>query len=118
MGMPEINKGATPQIQNESRVFYPPYKMQQIAHIRNYEQYKNLYDDSIENPEHFWDKQASLIDWINPYKEVYSGDQNFSDFNTSPKVWLKKKPLYFFISYSHLLDFHEKYRQFRCNRTM
>lgn len=39
------------------------------AHI-NAEGYEYLYQQSIENPEKFWRKQAQAIDWIKPFKVV------------------------------------------------
>ncbi len=36
--------------------------------------YAALYQESIQNPEKFWEKQASLIDFFSPWKSVFSGD--------------------------------------------
>ncbi|KPU42490.1 acetyl-coenzyme A synthetase [Oxobacter pfennigii] len=58
----------------EQRVFNPPERIKETAHIRSYEEYKELYDYSIKEPEAFWAKQAELVDWIKPFKKVYEGD--------------------------------------------
>ena len=40
------------------------------SHI-NTQQYKNLYKESVENPDLFWSKQAEeFIDWEKKWKEV------------------------------------------------
>lgn len=80
MAMLEIKKDTAAPMPEESRMFYPSHKMQAMAHIQNYEDYKKMYDDSIKDPECFWDKQASLVDWIKPYKKVYDGGLEFGDF--------------------------------------
>jgi len=74
MAILEIKKGTISSIQEEQRMFYPPNKLQETSHIRNYDQYKKMYDESITDPDGFWAKQAELVDWIKPYKKVYSGD--------------------------------------------
>ncbi len=38
------------------------------------ENYEALYQESIERPEQFWGKQAKLLDFYHPWKNVYSGD--------------------------------------------
>ncbi len=50
---------------------------QKDAHIDN-ETYLKLYQQSVDNPEDFWRKQAKIIDWIKPFHTVknvkYSAD--------------------------------------------
>lgn len=41
------------------------------AHI-NSELYEKLYKESIENPEHFWSKQANRIHWHKPFTKAYN----------------------------------------------
>ena len=38
--------------------------------------YKEIYEESIEQPEKFWTKQANAIDWYNKPKEILSKDKN------------------------------------------
>ena len=38
--------------------------------------YKEIYEESIEQPEKFWKKQADAIDWYNKPKEILSKDKN------------------------------------------
>ena len=38
------------------------------------EQYETLYQESIQHPQEFWAKQASLIDFFSPWENVFTGD--------------------------------------------
>ena len=41
----------------------------------NAEQYQRLYQESINDPESFWSKQAKqFIDWFKPWHSIYEGD--------------------------------------------
>ncbi len=46
----------------ESRHFPPPYN--ETAHIRNYEQYKKMYDRSINDSDNFWLEMSETLDWF------------------------------------------------------
>jgi acetyl-CoA synthetase len=65
---------STAEVLESEEVYYPPHRLQSTAHIRTYEQYKIMYDSSIKDPESFWAKQAEIVDWIKPYRKVFSGD--------------------------------------------
>ncbi|MBN2731146.1 MAG: acetate--CoA ligase [Balneolaceae bacterium] len=41
--------------------------------ITSFEEYKEVYQDSIENPASFWEKYAKTFDWHAPWDEVHSG---------------------------------------------
>lgn len=49
---------------------YPPNKKQQSRSLLNSEQYESLYNESIEQPEKFWQEQAQRIQWMKPFTEV------------------------------------------------
>src|SRR5262245_10647646 len=55
---------------HESRVFKPSAEFSKQAHIRNFAQYKKIYSESIRNPEKFWAKIASELEWFKPWKKV------------------------------------------------
>ncbi|MFV0322109.1 MAG: acetate--CoA ligase [Alphaproteobacteria bacterium] len=44
-------------------------KWKQNAHIDN-DQYLDLYQQSIDNPDAFWAEKAKIIDWIEPFTKV------------------------------------------------
>jgi acetyl-CoA synthetase len=39
---------------DEKRVFHPPEEISQKAYIKNLEQYREIYQQSIDDPEGFW----------------------------------------------------------------
>ena len=56
-------------VMHEGRIFTPPQTMKD-AYINSFQQYKKLYNESIRNPEKFWEKQAKIISWYEPWREV------------------------------------------------
>ena len=40
----------------------------------NNEKYLEMYKESVEEPEHFWNKHGTRIDWIKPYKKIKDVD--------------------------------------------
>ncbi|MBD3346020.1 MAG: acetate--CoA ligase [Chitinivibrionales bacterium] len=49
---------------SEKRKFPPPEELKKIAHISNLEQYQEMYDRSINDPDGFWMEQAETLDWF------------------------------------------------------
>ena len=41
------------------------------------DEYKKLYENSINNPEGFWEEQANRISWFKKWNKVW--DWNFDD---------------------------------------
>ncbi|MEK9150259.1 MAG: acetate--CoA ligase [Candidatus Desantisbacteria bacterium] len=59
----------------EERIFYPPEELSQDAHIKSMEEYERLYQESIEEPEAFWARQAEEnIDWFKKWDKVLEYD--------------------------------------------
>jgi acetyl-CoA synthetase len=75
----------------ERRLFPPPAEFSKNAHIKTMDEYKKLYDESINSPDTFWPKVANelhwfkkwdkLLDWSNPpfAKWFVGGKINISD---------------------------------------
>ncbi|MBC7108063.1 MAG: acetate--CoA ligase [Methanomassiliicoccales archaeon] len=61
-------------VMEERRRFPPPKEFSQKAHIGSIEIYNQMYKESIENPEAFWEKWAKEIDWISPWTKVFEWD--------------------------------------------
>jgi acetyl-CoA synthetase len=69
----------------EGRVFPPPEGFQQAAHVKSLDDYRALYERSIEQPEAFWAEQAealswsrrwdSVLDWKPPFAQWFVGGQ-------------------------------------------
>ncbi|MBC8233084.1 acetate--CoA ligase [bacterium] len=47
----------------ETRRFPPPTEFAEKAHIKSMEQYQQMYDESINEPDKFWLKEAEILDW-------------------------------------------------------
>jgi acetyl-CoA synthetase len=77
----------------EERVFYPPKNQSKEAYIRSLQEYEDLYEKSIKNPEEFWKEQAlENIDWFETGNQVMKYD--FSEIGKKEKQYV-----YFFPSW-------------------
>ena len=61
----------------DMRKYEPNAELTKRAHISSIEDYKRMYDDSIKNPESFWEGQADRISWSQKWDKVW--DWNFDD---------------------------------------
>ncbi|HYE58691.1 MAG TPA: AMP-binding protein, partial [Rhodothermales bacterium] len=50
--------------------YAPPATFRERARIGSYEEYQQLYDRSVEDPEGFWAEQAQRITWSTPFHTV------------------------------------------------
>jgi acetyl-CoA synthetase len=64
---PEQNLDSTLR---EDRVFSPPEDFARHAHIKSLAQYEALYNQSIEEPEKFWEEVARELPWFEPWTKV------------------------------------------------
>ncbi len=48
----------------EKRKFPPPAEVSKMAHIKSFDEYQQMYDRSINDPDGFWLEQAELLDWF------------------------------------------------------
>jgi acetyl-CoA synthetase len=55
---------------NELRVFDPPSEFSSRAHIGNMADYERLYEEADRDPESFWGRIASEIEWFEPWTKV------------------------------------------------
>ena len=51
-------------LMTENRKFPPPQAMQSKAHINNIQQYQQMWEQSINDPEKFWLEQAETLTWF------------------------------------------------------
>ncbi|MEA3366621.1 MAG: acetate--CoA ligase [Planctomycetota bacterium] len=49
---------------SEKRTFPPPADLAEKAHISSFDQYQEMYDRSINDPDAFWLEQAEMLDWF------------------------------------------------------
>ncbi|HUP19608.1 MAG TPA: AMP-binding protein, partial [Gemmatimonadota bacterium] len=55
---------------HESRRFPPPPEFARAAHVGSMEEYRRLHRGSLEDPEGFWGRMASALDWVEPWDRV------------------------------------------------
>lgn len=60
----------------EQTLFQPDSKFARAAHISSFEQYKQMYEESIESPEKFWGEIATQFHWETP-----ADPKNFFSYN-------------------------------------
>ncbi|MEE9450842.1 MAG: AMP-binding protein, partial [Ignavibacteriaceae bacterium] len=70
----------------EELVFKPSPEFKKEAHFSSYNQYKNIYDFSISNPEKFWGSEAKELYWFKQWKEVKKGKAFSSKWFTNGKT--------------------------------
>ena len=59
-------------ILTEKRVFDPRKISKKFAETgMSFDEYKKLYQQSIEDMEGFWGEQAKSLDWFEPYGKVW-----------------------------------------------
>jgi acetyl-CoA synthetase len=54
----------------ESRVFQPDEEFAARAHVRSFEQYRELYEKSVQDPEGFWMDMAAGFHWFAPPRDA------------------------------------------------
>jgi acetyl-CoA synthetase len=59
---------------HEKRVFYPPEELSRRAHIKSLEEYKEMYQRSLSDPEGFWGEAAQQLDWYKKWDKVLVQD--------------------------------------------
>ena len=71
----------------ETRVFKPSDTFVQHASIPSLEQYRDLYQQSIQDPERFWDKQATeLLLWRQKWDTVLKWEAPFAQWFVGGKL--------------------------------
>ncbi|MFA4934912.1 MAG: acetate--CoA ligase [Candidatus Methanoperedens sp.] len=58
----------------EKRIFYPSADFSKNAHIKSFDEYKKIYEDSIKDPANFWAQKAEELAWFKKWDKVHSWD--------------------------------------------
>ena len=66
------------------RKYEPTNTARNRAHIGSFDEYKKMYDYSIEQPEAFWAEQAERISWFKKWNRVWDWD-----FNSANVKWFE-----------------------------
>ena len=63
----------------KQKKYYPHPELAKNARIKSMEEYKKLWEESVKDPRKFWAKEAEMVDFFKPYKEVWTGstDEDF-----------------------------------------
>ena len=61
----------------EKRLFYPPEELSRKAYIKSIDEYRQIYQRSISDPEGFWGEMAEQIDWYKKWDKVLV--ENFAE---------------------------------------
>jgi len=77
----EEEKGIV-SLMGEKRVFPPPKKLSKKAYIKSLDQYKEIYQRSIDDPEGFWGELAEQLDWCKKWDKVL-----VEDFKEAKHEW-------------------------------
>ncbi|MFP3938243.1 MAG: acetate--CoA ligase [Phycisphaerae bacterium] len=86
--MSDKQQKAISSLLQEKRSFPPPPEVSERAHIKSFEQYKEMYDRSVNDPENFWLEQAETLTWFKkPTKaREYTWD---TDARTIEHTWFE-----------------------------
>ena len=66
----------------------PPKTFSQNSHIKSYNEYKRIYNESVKDKDQFWSKVSERIDWYKPWKTVKK-----YDFHKGKIEWFLKGKL-------------------------
>ena len=83
--------------------YEPTKETKNQAHIGSFEEYKKMYDYSIEQPEEFWAEQAERISWFKKWNNVW--DWDFSSANVKWFEGAKLNACYNCVD-RHVIDGH------------
>ena len=73
---------AITSMMEETRVFYPPEKLSEKAHIKSPDGYKKIYQRSVDDPEGFWAEMAEQLHWYKKWDRVL-----VEDFKEAKHQW-------------------------------
>jgi acetyl-CoA synthetase len=74
-------KGIT-SMMGEKRVFSPPEELSKTAYIKSMDEYRQIYQRSLNDPEGFWGEMAEQLDWFKKWDKVL-----VEDFKEAKHEW-------------------------------
>ncbi|MGB5925211.1 MAG: acetate--CoA ligase [Dehalococcoidia bacterium] len=69
-----MEQEALSSMMHEQRVFYPPEELSRKAYIKSLEEYKEIYQRSLGDPQGFWGEAAQQLDWYKKWDSVLVED--------------------------------------------
>lgn len=74
-------------LKTDEKVFPPSIDFSKNANIKSFDEYKKMYEESIENNECFWEKQANEnIEWFEGFNKVLEWDLPHAKWFTGGKL--------------------------------
>lgn len=70
----------------EGRKFPPSEEFRSKANIKSMEEYKELYDRSVSEPEKFWAEMAAELHWFKKWKKVLTWEPPFAKWFEGGKI--------------------------------
>ncbi len=61
--------------EGEGQIIYPPEEISKGAYIKSMDEYKDIYDRSINDVDNFWGEMAESLDWYKKWDTVYTHDE-------------------------------------------
>ncbi|GIW10520.1 MAG: acetyl-coenzyme A synthetase [Dehalococcoidia bacterium] len=77
---------AIENVMREERIFPPPPEFAARAHIKSMEEYKRLYQESIEQPEAFWARMAEELHWFERWQQVLKWEEPHAQWFLGGKI--------------------------------
>ncbi|MBD3353422.1 MAG: acetate--CoA ligase [Candidatus Lokiarchaeota archaeon] len=63
----------------KQKKYYPEPELAKNARVKSMDDYNNIWKQSIDNPDKFWDKEAKMVDWFKPYSKVWQSPKGDGD---------------------------------------
>jgi acetyl-CoA synthetase len=79
---------AKENVSNPDRIYDPPDGIKKKAYIKTMEEYRKLYQKSIDDPDGFWGEMANQLDWYKKWDKVSEWDFSKPDIK-----WFKNGKL-------------------------
>ncbi len=70
----------------ETRVFPPPTEFSELAHIKSFEEYEQIYNAAAENPEEFWASAAENLHWFKKWDTILEWNEPFAKWFVGGKI--------------------------------
>ena len=70
----------------ETRIFPPPPEFSANAHIKNFEEYEQIYNKAAENPEEFWASVAENLHWFKKWDKVLEWNEPYSEWFVGGRI--------------------------------
>ncbi len=70
----KVREKAITSVMEEERLFQPPEELREKAYIKSLDEYRQIYQWSIDAPEEFWGELAEQLDWYKKWDRVLVED--------------------------------------------